>query len=262
MLIIGESINASIKSVAEAISKRDEGFIADLARRQSDAGADMLDVNAGTGMRDELEDLLWLVRTIQKTVEIPLVLDSSNPEVLVSAYPECRQRPMLSSLTLEPHCQEVLLPFIKEHDCLVLGMCVGTGMPATAQEVLELAKRLISVTGTAGLKPENLYIDTAVMAVSASSGAGLKVLEAIRLLKEYQPLVHAVCAVSNVSFGLPGRRLLNRTFLPMLAAAGADAFIVDARDKELMASTIATNALLGKDDYCMNFMKAYRQGRL
>jgi 5-methyltetrahydrofolate--homocysteine methyltransferase len=263
MLVIGESINASIKSVAEAISNRDEAFIADLAKQQVDGKADMLDVNAGTGMRDELEDILWLIRTVQKTVDVPLVLDSSNPEVLVAAYPECQQRPMLSSITLEQHSQEVLLPFIKEHDCQVLGMCVGSGgMPATAQEVFGLAKELIDATGGAGLKPEDLYIDVAVMAVSASADAGLKVLESIILLKEYQPQVHAVCAVSNVSFGLPKRRMLNRTFVPMLAAAGADAFIVDSRDKEMMASIIATTALLGRDDFCINFMKAYREGRL
>ncbi|MDD4859163.1 MAG: dihydropteroate synthase [Dehalococcoidales bacterium] len=260
MLIIGESINASIKSVAEAISKRDDKFIADLAKKQAEAGADMLDINAGSGMRDEAHDLGWLVDTVQSAVEIPLVLDSSNPDVLVAVYPECKQRPMLSSLTLEPHSMEVLLPFIKEHDCSVLGMCLGGGrMPRTAPEVFEMAKILIEKTGAVGLKPEDLYIDVAVMAIAANTGAAIKVLDSIRLIKAHQPKVNTVCAVSNVSFGLPRRKLLNRTFIPMLAGAGADAFIIDVRDKDTMAAVIATKALLGTDDFCMNYMRAYRQ---
>ena len=263
MLIIGETINASITSVANAISARDEEFIANLARRQVEAGAHMLDINAGAGMRDETEDILWLIRTVQKTVDIPLVLDSSNPEVLPAAYPECKQRPMLSSITLEPHSMEVLLPFIKENDCSVLGMCIGeTEMPKTAEEVFELAKALITKTGEAGLKPNDLYIDVAVMAIAASTRAAQKVMDSIKLIKEYQPEVNTVCAVSNVSFGLPKRKLLNRTFISMLAGAGADAFIVDVRDKDMMASILATDALLGNDEFCMNYVKAYREERL
>ena len=263
MLIIGETINASIKSVAGAIETRDETFIANLAKQQVDAGANMLDMNAGTGMRDELEDLLWLISAVQKAVDIPLVLDSSNPEVLVAAYPECKQRPMLSSITLEPHSQEVLLPFIKDHDCSILGMCVGgTGIPMKAEKVFELAKELIDKTGEAGLNPTDLYIDVAVMAIAANIQAGQRVLDSIRLMKEYQPEVHAVCAVSNIGFGLPRRKLLNRTFVPMLAGAGADAFIFDVRDREMMASIIAADALLGNDEYCMNYVKAYREQKL
>jgi len=263
LLIIGETINASIKSVAEAISARDEKFIADLAREQVDAGAHMLDVNAGSGMRDEREDLRWLIHTIQKTVDIPLVLDSSDPEVLVAAYPECQQRPMLSSITLESHSTGVLLPFIKEHECSVLGMCIGgTGIPKTAEEVFELAKTLIDQTTEAGIKPEDLYVDAAVMAIAASAKAGQRVIDSVKLIKEYQPNVHTVCAVSNASFGLPRRKLLNRTFLSMLAGAGADAFIIDVRDKDMMASILSAEALLGNDEFCMNYMKAYREKKI
>ncbi|MDD5127580.1 MAG: dihydropteroate synthase [Dehalococcoidales bacterium] len=263
MLIIGESINASIKPVAEAINQRDGKFVADLARRQVEAGADMLDVNAGAGMRDEAHDLIWLVQTVQSAIEIPLVLDSSNPEALVKVYPECKQRPMLSSLTLEPHCLEVLLPFIKEHDCQVLGMCLGGGtMPKTAEDVFAMAKVLLRKTGEAGLKPEDFYIDVAVMAIAANTKAALKVLDSIRLIKAYEPKVNTVCAVSNVSFGLPRRKLLNRTFIPMLAGAGANAFIIDVRDKDTIAAVIATKALLGYDDFCMNYMRAYRQEKI
>ncbi len=263
MLIIGESINASIKSVAEAISKRDTDFIVNLARQQVHAGAHMLDINAGSGMRDEAADIAWLVQTVQDAGEIPLVLDSSNPEVLVATYPQCKTRPMLSSLTLEPHSMEVLLPFIKDHDCSLLAMCVGGGiMPKTAQDVFETAKVLLQKAGEAGLKPEDLYIDVAVMAIAVNTRAADKVMESIRLIKEYEPGVHTVCAVSNISFGLPQRRLLNRTFIPMLAGAGADTFIVDMRDNHTMAAVIATEALLGNDEFCMNYIRAYREGKI
>ena len=135
-------------------------------------------------------------------------------------------------------------------------------MPKTAEEVLEMAKALITKTGEEGLAPADLYIDVAVMAIAASAQAAQKVLDSIKLIKEYQSQVNTVCAVSNVSFGLPRRKLLNRTFIPMLAGAGADAFIVDVRDKDMMASVLSTEAILGNDEFCMNYMKAYREERI
>ena len=263
MLIIGETLNASIKTVADAIIARDDNFVAHLAKEQVKSGANMLDVNAGIGMRDEYADILWLVRTTQNAVDVPLVLDSSNPEVLVATFAECRRRPMLSSISGEPHKLEVLLPFIAEHDCSVLGMCVGEkGIPTTAGEILEVARLLIDKTAQVGLKPQNLYLDPAVMAVATDATAAQKVVAAIGLIKEYQPKVNTVCAVSNVSFGLPRRKLLNHTFIPMLMSAGVDALIVDVRDKGTMACILGVEALLGKDEYCINYMRAYREGRL
>jgi 5-methyltetrahydrofolate--homocysteine methyltransferase len=262
MLIIGETINASVKSVAEAIEKRDEDFIAALAKRQTEAGAEMLDVNAGSGGRNQIEDIRWLLDITQKTVETPLVLDSDTPEVLIEAFPHCKHRPMLSSITLEEHSLKVILPFIKDHDFSLLGMCLGSkGIPNSAEQVFELAKELIDRTTEAGLKPSDLYLDVAVVAIAVNVQAGKRVLDSIRMIKDYQPDVHIVCAVSNISFGLPKRRLLNRTYLPMISGAGADTFILDVRDAEMMASITATNALLGNDPYCMKYVKAYRAGK-
>ncbi|MFC2016871.1 dihydropteroate synthase [Chloroflexota bacterium] len=263
MLIIGETLNASIKTVADAIIARDDNFVARLAKEQVKAGANMLDVNAGIGTRDEYADLPWLVHTTQNAVDVPLVLDSSNPEVLVATFAECRQRPMLSSINGEPHNMEVLLPFIAEHDCSVLGMCVGgKGIPTTAGEIFEVAKLLIDKTAQAGLKPQDLYLDPAVMAVAADATSVQKMVAAMRLIKEYQPKVNTVCAVSNVSFGLPRRKLLNHTFIPILMSAGVDALITDVRDKDAMACILTAEALLGKDENCINYIRAYRGGKL
>ena len=263
MLIIGETLNASIKTVADAIIARDDNLVARLAKEQVEAGANMLDVNAGIGMRDEYADLLWLVRTTQDAVDVPLVLDSSNPEVLVAAFAECRQRPMLSSISGEPHKLEVLLSFIAKHDCSVLGICVGgEGIPTTSGEILEVARLLIDKTAQAGLKPQDLYLDPAVMAAAADANSAQKAVAAIQLIKEYQPQVNTVGAVSNISFGLPRRRLLNRTFVPMLMSAGVDALIIDVRDKGIMTSILAAEALLGKDKYCINYIRAHREGKL
>jgi len=263
LLIIGETLNASIKTVADAIIARDDNFVARLAEEQVKAGANMLDVNAGIGMRDECSDLIWLMRTTQNAVDVPLVLDSSNPEVLVAAFLECQRRPMLSSINGEPHNLEVLLPFIAEHDCSVLGMCVGgEGIPTAAGEISEVARLLIDKTAQVGLKPQDLYLDPAVKAVAADATSVQKAMTAIQLIKEYQPNVNTVCAVSNVSFGLPRRKLLNHTFIPMLMNAGVDALIVDVRDKGTMACILAAETLLGKDEYCLNYIQAYRGGRL
>jgi len=142
-------------------------------------------------------------------------------------------------------------------------MCVGgKRIPATAGEILEVGRLLVDKTAQVGFKPQDLYLDPAVMAVATDATSVQKVVTAIRLIKEYQPKVNTVCAVSNVSFGLPRRKLLNCTFIPMLISAGVDALIVDARDKSIMACILAAEALLGKDDYCINYIQAYRQGRL
>ena len=260
MLVIGESINATIKSVSDAIEKRDAEFIANLAQQQVDAGANMLDLNAGTGKGDESTDLAWLIDTVQNATDIPLVLDSSNPMVLVTNCQRCRKRPILSSLTLEEHSLEVLLPFIGKNDCMVLAMSFGGNKASPSTEnIVEAGKQLIDKTGDAGLKPSDLYIDPAVMAIASDVTAGQRVLECIKLIKDYQPEVHIMCAVSNVSFGLPGRKLLNRTFMPMLATAGADAFMIDVRGGEMIDAITAADALLGNDKYCMNYIQRWRR---
>jgi len=263
MLIIGEALNASIDTVHQAILARDEGFVARLAREQVEAGANMLDVNAGVKMGDEYEALAWLIHTTQNAVEVPLVLDSGNPEVLIANFDKHKGRPMLNSISGEPDKLKILLPFIVEHDCSVIGLCVGEkGVPKKAEEKFEIARMLIQQTGKVGLKLEDLYLDPGLLAVAADSTSVQSTISAIQLIKEYEPRVNILCATSNVSFGLPRRKLINRTVIPMLMAAGANAFIMDVRDRAAMTAIVTSETLLGGDRYCTNYTRAYREGRL
>ena len=263
MLIIGEALNASTQAVGQAILTRDENFVARLAKEQVEAGANMLDVNAGVSTGDEYDALTWLIRITQDAVAVPLVLDSSNPEVLVASFDNYRGRPMLNSISGEVHKLEILLPFIAEHDCSVIGLCVGAkGVPKTAEEKFEIARMLIDQTGRVGVKPEDLYLDPGLLTIATEPASVQSTMSTIQLIKGYQPRVNIVCAISNVSFGLPHRKLINSTVIPMLMAAGADAFIMNVSDRVAMAAIVTSETLLGRDKYCANYIRAYREGGL
>jgi 5-methyltetrahydrofolate corrinoid/iron sulfur protein methyltransferase len=265
MLIIGETLNAVIPKVGQAVVARDAEAITVLARCQVECGAQMLDMNAGgLAGRDEVEDLVWMIRVVQEAVEIPLVLDSANPEALHAAMNIYRgPRPILSSATAEPKYLERLLPLAVEHDCRLVALCMGErGIPPDPEGRLAVAETLVKRATMAGLKPEDLYLDPLVMTISADHRAGDAALATLCLIRERLPEVHTICGVSNVGFGLPQRRLLNRTFVAMLMALGLEAFMVDVRDQALMATLLAAAALTGRDEWCSAYLKAYRAGKL
>lgn len=265
MLIIGESLNGTSPSVAKAIINRDESWIKELAQRQIDCGAHVLDVNAGgLSGRDESVDLTWMVEIVQATVHVPLVLDSTNPDALRAAINVYRgPRPILSSISGEPKRLESVLSIAVEHDCKLVALCVGErGIPASPEDRVAVAKALIDRAASVGIKTNDLYIDPLVMTISVDHNAGNVCLNTLRLLREQFPDVGTICGMSNVSFGMPLRPLINRTMAAMLMAYGLEAFMVDVRNAELMASIYAAAALAGRDARCRGYMKAFRAGKL
>jgi 5-methyltetrahydrofolate--homocysteine methyltransferase len=263
MLIIGESLNGTLTTVGQAILKRDAEFVVQLARCQVEAGAHMLDVNAGVAGGNEVEDLPWLVSTVLAKVDIPLSLDSADPEAIRAALKLCRGRPVINSITGEQSRLEGLLPLVVEYDCGVVILCMDErGIPETAQDRFEVGRSLVERATQAGVKADDIYMDPLVMSLGVDWRAPTVTLATLRLIREHIPEVHIVSGMSNVSFGLPKRHLLNCTFLAMLVAAGLDTFLIDARDKGLMASLWAAQALSGSDRYCAAYLKAYRAGQL
>jgi len=260
MLIIGELINCTRKKVGEAAEKRDEEFFRDLARKQANAGAHMLDVNGGLP-EQEVELLGWLVDLVQEVVDIPLCLDSPDPEALLKALPRCKQRPMVNSISDEP-ARWAMLPVLKEHHPKVIALCMSEGgMPKGVEDRVGTASRLIDRLTAEGFALDDIYIDPCVMPLATGSH-GKNLLAAVGQIAAKYPGVHISAGVSNVSFGLPVRRLLNEAFLLLLMAHGLDAAIVDPRDQQLMMNIIATEALLGRDPHCKNYLRAYREGKL
>jgi cobalamin-dependent methionine synthase I len=262
---IGESLNASIPAIKEAVTKHDEEKIKTLAVRQEECGAHMLDLNAAVAGQDEIEDLAWMVNTVQSVTKLPLVLDSSNPQALQAAFKVYNgPPPIISSITGEwGEGHEDLLSLAVEHECGLVAMCMDkSGISPDPQKRFEIATALCERTTKAGLKPENLYLDPLVMTISADTKAGIAFLNLMSLLDEHLPQVRKFCGASNVSYGMPLRKLINHTFIPMIVALGMDAFLVNVRDQGLMAIFKACATLIGQDEWSMQYISAFREGKL
>lgn len=262
MYIIGELINCTRKRVGEGAQKRDAEFFRDLARKQVEAGADMLDVNGGIPGQ-EAECLTWLVKVVQEAAEMPLCLDSADPQALRAALPLCKQRAMINSITDEAARCQALLPLLKEYHAKVIALCMGeAGPPSGVEDRLATACRLVDRLTSGGLALDDIYVDACVLPVSTGPEHGKAILEAIGQIAARYPGVHISAGVSNVSFGLPLRKLLNEVFLLLLMARGLDTAIVDPCDPQLMMNIRAAEALLGRDEYCANYLRAFREGKL
>jgi 5-methyltetrahydrofolate--homocysteine methyltransferase len=263
MIIVGEKINTSRKSIAEAVERKDAAFIVNVAREQVEAGADYIDVNAGTFLEREVECLCWLVETVQHEIDVPLCLDSPNPEALSEAIKHHQGEPMINSISMEQERLQALLPVVTQNPCSVVALCMAeTVMPTTVEERVEVGAELLTRLTDQGLPLEKIYVDPLVQPVSVDTRMGLATLGAIRRIMEYFPGVNTICGLSNISFGLPVRRLINRNFLALCMAFGLSAAILDPTDRETMTTVLTVEMLLGRDEYCEKFIEAYQNERL
>lgn len=263
MLIVGELINASRKAIAEAIEAQDGDTIKKVARDEFEAGAHYIDVNAGVFVGREPEYLTWLVKTVQASVDAPCCIDSPDPKAIEAALSVHKGTPMINSISLEKERYDNLLPIVADTDMKVVALCMSDeGMPETADDRMAIADKLVNGLLQKNVSMENIYVDPLVQPVSTNNTFGVEFLETIeRLMKTFQG-VHTVCGLSNISYGLPNRPFINQTFMSMAIAKGLDGAIINPLDKKMMAIIITATALAGKDDYCMNYLKAYRANRL
>jgi len=263
MQIIGEKINGTRKRVQIAIEERDADFIASLARRQADAGADWIDLNAGSLPDREIDDLRWLVEIVQGEIDRPLCLDSPNPAAIAAVLPAVRQTPMINSVTGEPGQRDAMLRVIGDSGASVVLLAIGAaGMPATADDRVEVLSGLVGDARSAGIADTRLYLDPLLMTIATGTSSALMALDTIRRLRAAYPDVHITCGLSNISFGMPGRSLVNRTFLALALEAGLDTAIVDPLDRHLRAALYATDLILGRDRHCLAYTRAFRSGLL
>ena len=263
MLIVGERINTSRTRVKEAVAARNKAYIQDDVKRQQAAGAGLIDVNAGARIGHEKEDMAWLLAVIQQAVTVPLCLDSPDPEVLEMAYGMVRQRPMVNSISLERERYDAMVPFLKGKNCEVVALCMDdSGMPRSAQDVIDRAKRLVEDLEGIGIERGSIYIDPLIQPISTDTTKGVMAMDSVRGIKAELPGVHTICGLSNISYGLPQRRIINRTFLALLIASGLDAAIIDPLDDKLMAVLKITEMLMGDDEYCANYLRGVRAGQI
>jgi len=263
LLIVGERLNVSRKGMEALVRGRDEAAIRAEAIRQVQHGADMLDVNAGALVGEEPEALRWLVATVQSAVDVPVCIDSPNPAAIASALEVVRGKPLVNSISGEEARFRGLIGLVKERGCGVVALCVDDeGVPASAEESVAKGSRLVERLLGSGVPPGDIFVDPVVRPAGTDSGAGVSALEAVKDIKRRHPGIRAICGLSNFSFGLPHRSLLNRTFLVAMMSAGLDAAILDPVDDRLHAVIKAAEVVLGRDRNCARYVKAYRDGKL
>lgn len=259
MILIGEKLNSSIPSACEAIKARDEKFLLEMAERQQAGGADYLDVNAAM-LPDEPESLRWAVQTLLKTTKAGLVIDSTDPAAMAYALEAgAPEKLILNSVTLEKNRFEGVLQIAKRYHAGVVAMPIDErGMPKDAARRVENAERLLGLLKSAGVDESRVYIDIVVETVSANWEAPRQALEAAAALRSAHPDVHLLAGASNVSYGLPKRAYINAAFVTSAVAMGVDALIMDTASDEMRMRTRAAMLVNGQDEYCMDYIGAYR----
>ena len=262
MIIIGEKINGTRKEVGEAIENRDSQLIRLLAREQIEAGADYLDLNAGSHPDREPADMAWLVTTVQEEISEPkLCLDSANPQALMAGIEVAQRLPMLNSLSGEKHRVAGVLPLAGKYRTeLVILALDDEGIPASPEKRLEIVRQLVDKARSGGLSEDMLYIDPLVTTIATDNQSGRTALEAVRQIRAEFPQAHITCGLSNISFGQPARSIINQAFAALVIGAGMDCAILDPCEKGLRNSIYSAELVAGQDPDCLQFNEAFRNG--
>ncbi len=260
MIIIGEKINGSIPSVAKAIAHRDGDFIKACAKAQADAGATYIDCCASVP-EDEVQTLKWMIDCIQEVTDLPICIDSPSAEVLAEVFSHCARPGLINSVSGEGNKIDLIFPLIADTPWQVICLLSDdTGIPKSAADRLRVFDHILEKAKQYGIAASRLHIDPLVeMLCTSEDGIAMNV-EVISTIRRRCPDIHITAAVSNISFNLPVRKMVNLGFTVLAMNAGLDSAILNPTDRDMMGVIYATEALLGQDDYCMEYISAYRSG--
>lgn len=255
--IIGERINPTGKKrFKEALIQNDMDYIMNQAIEQTEAGAAILDVNVGLPEIDEKEMMVKTIKALQGIVDVPLQIDSTKPEVLEAALRVYNGKPIINSVNGEEAVLEKVLPLVKKYGAAVIALALDeNGIPATAEGRVEIAERILNKALSYGIKKENVIIDCLTLTVSAEQSAAGETLKAMRIIKDKLGLKN-VLGVSNISFGLPNRELVNKTFLTMALTMGLDLPIINPNVSSMVWAVKTYNVLANIDKNSMEFIEA------
>lgn len=260
MIIIGEKINGSIPSMGKAIAEKNEAYIKEMAKKQAEVGADYIDCCASVN-EGEVETLSWMMDLIQEVTDTPLCIDSPNPQVLAEVLGKAKKPGMINSVSGEGDKIEVLFPLIADTTWKVVALlCDDTGIPKSAADRIRVLDNIMAEADKYDIAHGRIYIDPLVEMLCTSEDGIAVLLEVIKYTKEHYPKVHIVCAISNISFNLPYRKIINQAFTVMAINAGMDAAVMDPLNRDLRGAIYATEALKGDDYYCMEYIGAFREG--
>jgi 5-methyltetrahydrofolate--homocysteine methyltransferase len=266
MILIGEKINATRKSIAGAIAEKNAGLLISLAAKQSEAGADYIDVNTGRGISisQELDDMEWLVEELQEAVQRPLAIDSPSPLVIEAGLRHHRNgTPIINSVSAEPDKLKAILPIAGHYNSYLIALAMdSSGISSRPDIRLRACETVAEHARDAGIPLERIFFDPLALPISTDNCHGKTTLETLCMIKKELPGARTTVGLSNISYGLPGRSLLNSVFLIILMGMGLDSAIVDPLDRSLMAAVKAANTILKDDMYCREYLRAFRQGSL
>ena len=263
MLVIGELINSTRKQIRTAVEGKDAAYIQGLAQKQAAAGANWIDVNAGAFPTDEVEKMQWLISVIRQVTDAPLSIDSPRPAAVEAGLAMAGKEPFLNSISAESERYATLIPFVKKYTTRVVALSLDdNGMTDDMNKVWEVADGLIKRLEDDGVPPDHIFVDPLIRPVSTNGEYAMGALWVVEKITAVHPQVHKTCGLSNVSYGLPKRKLVNQVFVAMAIARGMDSAIIDPLDQRMMATIAVAEALSGKDQFCMNYITADREGKL
>jgi 5-methyltetrahydrofolate--homocysteine methyltransferase len=261
MIIIGEKINGSIPSMAKAIAEKNEAYIRDLAKKQSEAGAAFIDVCASVAEDVELETLKWLINLVQDVTDTPISVDSPSATICAKAIEFCKKPGLVNSVSMEGNKVDQVFPLIANTgwECVAL-LSDDTGIPKSAEKRLQVFDALMKKADQYKIAPNRLHIDPLVEMLCTSEDGIAKIVETMAKIKAQYPDIHLTGGASNISFNLPARKFVNRAFIILSMSAGLDSAILDPLNAEMIGLIYATEALLGKDEFCIEYINAFREG--
>ncbi len=259
-VIIGERINPTgRKKVLTALQEGNFDIVREDATSQVEAGATILDVNAGVPGADEPALLKQVLNTVMEITDVPLCIDTADPEALAGALSLYEGKALINSVNGEERSLKAVLPLAKEHGAAVIGLCMDdNGIPETAEARLAVAGKIIERAGKLGIPVEDIVIDPLALTMGAESSAGKMALETIKLVIE-EFGVNITMGASNISFGMPDRKYINSTFIAMAIHAGLTCPITNPLVPEVAIAVLAADLSMGRDDFGMKWIQAYRK---
>lgn len=258
MIIIGEKLNGSIPSVAKAIAERDADLIRERARMQAEAGADFLDVCASVEEEVEVETLKWMIDLVQEVTDTRICVDSPSAKTCAEGIKLCKRPGLVNSVSLEGNKIDTIFPVIADTDweCVAL-LCDNDGIPDSVEKRMKVFHGIMEKAKEYNIAPSRLHIDPLVVTLSTDQTALTVFAQCCRQIKAEYPDIHITSGLSNISYGLPVRKNINQAFMVLAMNAGMDSAIVDPTNKNMIGMIYAANALLEKDEYCLNYIAKF-----
>ena len=259
MIIIGEKINGSIPSMAKAIAERNEEWIKDIAKKEAEAGADFIDCCASVDV-GEVETLHWMIDLIQSVTDTPIAVDSPNAAVCIEGMKFCNKPGMINSVSGEGNKMDIVFPVIADTKWDVMALlCDDTGIPKTAADRIRVLDNIMAKAKEYGIAESRIHIDPLIEMLCTSEDGIAMVVEVMTYIKKNYPKAHISGAISNISFNLPYRKILNIAFAVLAINAGMDSAVMDPLSRDLRGAIYAAEAMIGEDYMCMEYISAFRE---